>query len=64
MAENNGTSAAAAPNSDRADAEAASRARIRALLEKLETASPYESGSLAEQVQRESSKLRSLKQGA
>ena len=64
MAENNGASTVTALDSERASAEAASRARIRALLDKLETATPYESGSLAEQVQRESSKLRSLKQGS
>jgi len=45
-----------------ADPQSASRARIRALLERLETASPYETGSIAEEVQRESSRLRSLTQ--
>jgi hypothetical protein len=44
------------------DPQSASRARIRALLERLETASPYETGSIAEEVRRESSRLRSLTQ--
>jgi hypothetical protein len=53
---------AAACAEGQADPESASRAKIRALLQRLETASPYESGSIAEEVQRESSRLRSLTQ--